>query len=148
DFSNGVRATREVAQSGLMPSNCRLLDPLEAMLGAGITDGASVLLLAFESADRPVEPALGRAMEICHGFGGVPSKPVKQDDAGDKTAMSWRDTFIKAPYLRDALARLGVVVETFETACTWSAFPSLHEAVVEALAPAIVTCRFTHVYPD
>jgi alkyldihydroxyacetonephosphate synthase len=50
--------------------------------------------------------------------------------------------------LRDALARLGVVVETFETACTWSAFPRLHEAVIEALAPAIVTCRFTHVYPD
>lgn len=141
EFTGSVAATREIAQSGLMPSNCRLLDPLEAMLGAGVTDGASVLLLAFESADHPVEPALERAVEICRGRGGV---------ATERT--SWRDTFLKAPYLRDALVRLGVVIETFETACTWSAFPALHQAVVDAVVgaagPAIVTCRFTHVYPD
>jgi alkyldihydroxyacetonephosphate synthase len=49
-----------------------------------------------------------------------------------------------------------MIVETFETACTWGAFPALREAVVAAAgesmravgAPGVVTCRFTHVYPD
>ena len=34
-YVDAVAATREIAQSGLGPANCRLLDPLEAMLGAG-----------------------------------------------------------------------------------------------------------------
>lgn len=148
DFQQGVRATLAVAQSGLTPSNCRLLDPLEAMLGAGATDGTSVLLLAFESADHPVELYLERAVEICRDHGGTRAQTGEQHISADRTQASWRQNFLKAPYLRDALARLGVVIETFETACTWSAFPQLHEAIVEALAPAIVTCRFTHVYPD
>jgi alkyldihydroxyacetonephosphate synthase len=139
-FADGLLATREVAQSGLLPANCRLLDPLESYLGAGAQDGGVRLLLGFESADHPVVRQLDRALEICRGHGGRLSE---KDAVGQ-----WKGSFLAAPYLRDGLARLGVVVETFETACTWSAFEALHEAVVEAAAPALVTCRFTHVYPD
>jgi alkyldihydroxyacetonephosphate synthase len=143
-LASALLATREVAQSGLMPANCRLLDPLESYLGAGVEDGGSRLLLGFESADHPVVRLLDRALEICRGHGGR----LSEKDAVGR----WKDTFLAAPYLRDGLARLGVVVETFETACTWSNFEALHEAVVEAASgtgqAAIVTCRFTHVYPD
>jgi alkyldihydroxyacetonephosphate synthase len=60
------------------------------------------------------------------------------------------------PYQRDALARRSVIAETFETACTWDGFETLHAAVTDAARTAIervcgagaVTCRFTHVYPD
>jgi alkyldihydroxyacetonephosphate synthase len=60
------------------------------------------------------------------------------------------------PYQRDALARRSMIVETFETACTWAGFAELHAAVVGAAHQALtsicggglVTCRFTHVYPD
>jgi alkyldihydroxyacetonephosphate synthase len=60
------------------------------------------------------------------------------------------------PYQRDALARRAVIAETFETACTWDGFGALHAAVTEAARTAIervcgagvITCRFTHVYPD
>ena len=49
-----------------------------------------------------------------------------------------------------------MIVETFETACTWDRFDELHNAVTTAATDAvgriagagIVTCRFTHVYPD
>jgi len=49
-----------------------------------------------------------------------------------------------------------MIVETFETACTWDRFDALHTAVRSAAQAAIervcgaglVTCRFTHVYPD
>jgi alkyldihydroxyacetonephosphate synthase len=71
-------------------------------------------------------------------------------------ATSPKTCFIRAPYGRDALTRLGVVVDTFETACTWDAFPSLHAGVVEAMTEALqqvcgggsISVRFTHVYPD
>ena len=39
---------------------------------------------------------------------------------------TWRSSFLRAPYARDALARLGVMVETVETACTWDRFDDLH----------------------
>jgi alkyldihydroxyacetonephosphate synthase len=48
------------------------------------------------------------------------------------------------------------VVDTFETAITWDRFGDLHQAVMSATAAAlqdvcgggVVSCRFTHVYPD
>ena len=60
------------------------------------------------------------------------------------------------PYQRDALARRSMVVETFETACTWDRFESVHASVMAAARQAladlglrgVVTCRLTHVYPD
>jgi alkyldihydroxyacetonephosphate synthase len=60
------------------------------------------------------------------------------------------------PYHRDVLARRSMIVETFETACTWDRFDALHTAVTAAASDAVqevcgsgvVTCRFTHVYPD
>ena len=151
DFGYAVAATREIAQSGLQPANCRLLDPLEAMLGAAVGDGSSRLLLGFESAHHPVTDLLARAVGLCREHGGT------VDESTVDTAAEWRGTFLRAPYLRDGLARLGVVVETFETACTWSRLDELRTAVVADVAeagvqatghPAVVTCRFTHVYAD
>jgi len=151
EYADGVAATRDLAQSGLQPANCRLLDGLESMLGAGSTDGSSRLLLSFESADHDVNGSLARAIEICRGHGG------RTDESTSDSSARWRGTFLRAPYLRDGLARLGVIVETFETACTWTGFAELHAAVVEAVAsaggdltgaPAVVGCRLTHVYPD
>ncbi len=142
EYPDAVAATRAVVQSGLQPSNCRLLDALEALLGAGAGDGTSRLLLGFESADQPVEALLARAVEICRDHGGTV--------VTESTVEDWRAAFLAAPYRRDALARLGVVVETLETACTWAGFAALHAAVVTAVAElgGLVTCRFTHVYPD
>jgi alkyldihydroxyacetonephosphate synthase len=151
DYHAAVAATRSVVQSGLRPANCRLLDALEAAWGAGVTDGSSRLLLGFESPDHDLSADLARAQAICRDHGGAEAESTMD------TATEWRDTFLRAPYLRDGLARLGVVVETFETACPWAGFDALHEAVVTAVAtagqdltgqPALVSCRFTHVYPD
>ncbi|HEY2436167.1 MAG TPA: FAD-binding protein, partial [Solirubrobacteraceae bacterium] len=50
-FEAAVTATREVAQSGLNPSNCRLLGHDEALL-SGSGDGShAILVLGFESGD-------------------------------------------------------------------------------------------------
>ena len=54
DFVAGANAVRAIAQAGLYPANCRLLDPGEAA-NAGANQGeAAVLVLAFESADHRV----------------------------------------------------------------------------------------------
>ncbi|TWP47600.1 FAD-binding oxidoreductase [Lentzea tibetensis] len=136
DWGRAVAATRAVAQSGLFPANCRLLDPAEAFLNAGSTQ--SVLVLAFESADHPVDVWLERAVELCRDHGGVPD---------EETAGTWRRSFLRMPYLRDAMVQHGMIAETFETACTWDRFEQLHAAITQA-AKSLVTCRFTHVYPD
>jgi alkyldihydroxyacetonephosphate synthase len=69
---------------------------------------------------------------------------------------SWRSSFLRAPYLREQLVLLGLVVETFETATTWDRIDSLIDGVITATSAALaricgggtVTCRLTHVYPD
>jgi alkyldihydroxyacetonephosphate synthase len=159
EFAAGARAARAIAQSGLHPSNCRLLDPNEAEL-AGAGD-STVLLLAFESADHPLDAWMVRALECAADHGGrVPATPprTRQSDEGARegTAGAWRRAFLDGPYLRDTLVQLGMVSETFETAITWDRFDAFHEAVVAATTDALrrvcgagrVSCRFTHVYPD
>ncbi len=145
-YDAAVAATRAIAQSGLYPANCRLLDPAEAFLNAGTSTTGGVLVLAFESADHPVDDRLGRALELCADHGGT-AQPRNE---------SWRESFLRMPYQRDALTRMGLIVETFETACTWDRFETLYDAVTTRALEAIrtvagagvVTCRFTHLYPD
>jgi alkyldihydroxyacetonephosphate synthase len=156
DFAAGVATVRALSQSGLHPANCRLIDPDEAKLtGAG--DGAHALLvLGFESPAQDVAPLLSQALECCADHGGT-WDAADEHDAGRESAMSsWRDAFLRAPYLRDTFVAMGVLSETFETAITWDRFATLHAAVLNQTAAAVreacgagsVTCRLTHVYPD
>lgn len=162
EFLAGAEAVRRIAQSGLHPANCRLLDPLEALLNGAGGGERAVLLVGFESADHPLEPFIERAAELCREAGGeLPEGAVRlgrhEEKLRDGDAAAWRSAFLRAPYLRDELVRLGVLIDTFETATTWDRFASLHEAVREAAARAaretgapraLVTCRITHAYPD
>jgi alkyldihydroxyacetonephosphate synthase len=176
ELASGAEAVRALAQSGLFPVSCRLLDAGEAMLSARLSPGAGALLvLGFESADHPVDAPMDRALELCRDHGGTLPEPATSTDGGvpgrveptsvqataagtgrDGAAGEWRNSFLRAPYTRDALVRLGIICETFETACTWDRFPTLHAAVTTAVEDALrricgagwVTCRFTHAYPD
>jgi alkyldihydroxyacetonephosphate synthase len=151
DFMNGGSAAlRELAQSGLNPANCRLVDALEAQQTGADPDPAhphAVLVLGFESTDHDVDGLLARGLEICKAHGGT------WDQASGGAVSTWRAAFIAMPYLRDALLQLGVLSDTFESAITWDRWPAFHAqvtgAVREALGePCRVTCRITHVYPD
>jgi alkyldihydroxyacetonephosphate synthase len=150
DFQAGARAVRAIGQAGLYPSNLRLLDPLESEInGAG--DGSEALLvLGFESADHPVDPWLARALELVRDHGGR----AHQDT---RAAEAWRTAFIRMPYLREIQVPAGIIADTFESAITWDRFEAFHDQVKTATAgaieeatgrPGLVSCRFTHVYPD
>ncbi|GGX76340.1 FAD-binding oxidoreductase [Streptomyces fructofermentans] len=159
DHEAGVEAVRALSQSGLQPANCRLLDPMEALINAG--SSTSVLVLGFESADHPVDAWSARALELCRDHGGTLPEPPRLTDSAEAAARTgaadtWRSSFLRMPYQRDALAAQGMIVETFETACTWDRFASVRAAVDDAVqdamrqvgATGVVTCRLTHVYPD
>ena len=152
DFPSGAAAVRALSQSGLYPTNCRLVDPLEARItGAGDGRGA-LLVLGFESAEHDVEPWMTLALRMCGDHGG---KWERRGGKGDAVG-SWREAFLRAPYLRDTFVAMGVLSETFETAITWDRFEAFHQAVLARTTDAVrevcgrgsVTCRFTHVYPD
>jgi alkyldihydroxyacetonephosphate synthase len=150
DFTQGALAVRALSQSGLYPSNCRLLDPGEAALTGAASDGA-LLVLGFESADHELRPWLDRALELCADHGGI-----TQDTSEGGGASAWRGAFVQMPYLRDTLVAAGVVAETFESAITWDRFDAfvadvqsrVREALVAEFGAGTVNVRLTHVYPD
>jgi alkyldihydroxyacetonephosphate synthase len=164
-FDSGAAAVRALSQSGLHPSNCRLLDGEEAALtGAlppdeGRPDGAgrALLVLGFESADHELGPWIRRALELCEDHGGRARERGPAEEAGGRArgqaAGAWRDAFLQAPYLRDTLVAAGIFVETYETAVTWDRLETLVRTVKERAREVLggdgrVTCRLTHVYPD
>jgi len=170
DFAAGAEAVRELAQSTLYPTNCRLLDATEsAVTGAG-PPGKSLLVLGFESAHDPVDEPMRLALECAGDNGGELESAVRSprsaedaDRTSSDAVSSWRSAFLAAPYLRDTFVAIGVLSDTFETAITWDRFVDFHESVTEAARAAIaaacgappdglgsprLSCRFTHVYPD
>ncbi len=169
DFYAAARAMREISQSGLYPSNCRLLDALEAgTTGAGSGE-VNLMVLGFESPNLPVDEPMRLALDIAQSHGGVPNspppgrEPASEGSKGESAVETWRGAFLLAPYLRDTFVACGVLSETFETAITWDRFEQFHVETMAAVrakvaevcdAPAEgpgaprVSCRFTHVYPD
>jgi alkyldihydroxyacetonephosphate synthase len=162
EFTDGIDALRAIAQSGLRPSNSRLIDAEEARM-TGAADGtAALLVLGFEGPSdeqAPVGELLDRALLLCAQAGGewdegAVRRPRWENDksAGDAVG-AWRAAFFRAPYLRDAFVAMGILSETFETAITWDRFAALHAAVSAAAMDEIgpggrITCRISHVYPD
>jgi alkyldihydroxyacetonephosphate synthase len=150
DFLAAAAAVREISQSGLYPSNCRLLDALEAgTTGAGSGE-KSLLVLGFESAHHPVAAPLELALAIVREHGGesgeirtqTPPTGRKAEpesvnrpvggDSGDSVS-AWRSAFLLAPYLRDTFVACGVLSETFETAITWDRFEDFHATTMETV---------------
>ena len=163
-------AVRAISQAGLFPSNCRLLDPAEAMMN-GVGDGNTALLvLAFESADHPLHAWVARALELvadCGGsweqaavdrsLAGSDSAAVEEGEHRQGAAGQWRNQFLRAPYYRNYLTPAGVIADTFETAITWDRFEAFYDGVKTRMgkvlrevtgADCTLSCRFTHIYPD
>jgi alkyldihydroxyacetonephosphate synthase len=145
-FDSGLGAVRELAQSRLFPSNCRLLDPGEAGLTGAAPEGKAMLVLGFEG-PHDVSGAMVEAIELCRDHGGEPRERRGESEG------AWREAFLRAPYLRDTLVAAGILAETFETAITWDRLPAFVAGVRERTQSALggagrVTCRLTHAYPD
>ena len=153
-FESALEAARALLQSGIYPSQMRILDPYEHMLSRAFSGKAAtgaLMVLAFESAGAPLAETFGAAQEICRQHGGEVQLKDAEDAVGD-----WRNTFFRQPYIRDALMDYAVISDTFETAVPWSAVPGFYHAVREATLKAVqevcgfgaVSTRSTHSYTD
>ena len=150
DFFAAARAVRAVAQAGLFPSNLRVIDNDEAGTYGVNVYGESLVVLAFESSDHPLDAWIQRAAELMVDHGG-------RRHADADAALRWRTAFLRMPYARELTVPMGVINDTFESAIPWDGFEAFHTAVRKATEEAVreatgregaVSTRFTHVYPD
>ncbi|KIP53095.1 FAD-binding oxidoreductase [Leucobacter komagatae] len=172
-FEAGAAAIRALAQdggAGDLPDVCRLSDEEETELTLAQTDGAAVRLLRRWLRARGIEtPALllgvwegtgsdtkrrhKRAVRILKSHGGV--------SATTAPAEAWDRGRFGSPRLRDELLTIGVMVDTLETAATWTKLAETHTRVAEAIRsalaagpggaetrPAAVQGHISHVYRD
>jgi len=152
DLASGAVAVRSLVQAGLEPATCRLVDPAEAALTGTLRTGEAALVLGLESFAMPLAAEAELVLSRCQDAG------LRLVECGHRGAagLAWRSTFMRAPYLRETLVLLGVLVETFETAVTWDRFEALVADVVATTTDALrrvcgagtVSCRLTHVYRD
>jgi alkyldihydroxyacetonephosphate synthase len=150
DFHAAARAVRDISQSGLHPSNCRLLDALEAATTGAGSGEKNLLVLGFESARLPVEEPMRLALDIAREHGGTPGDPRTTTpptgrnrprgegfrpvggESSDAVG-AWKGAFLLAPYLRDTLVACGVLSETFETTITWDRFEEFHAGTMKTV---------------
>jgi alkyldihydroxyacetonephosphate synthase len=153
-FEQALEAARALLQSGIYPTQLRILDPYEHLLSRAFSGKAAtgaLMVLAFESAGAPLGELFAAAQEICRQHGGEPQQKDAEEGVG-----AWRNTFFRQPYIRDALMDYGIISDTFETAVPWSAVPGFYHAVREATLKAVtkvcgfgaVSARSTHSYTD
>ena len=83
---------------------------------------------AVDPEQLALDAALTAACELAAAQGGRVRVAASHGE-GDE-GSSWKAAFVDAPYLQTLLVSLGVLVDTFETCCTWSAFGALHAAVL------------------
>ncbi|MCE2502091.1 MAG: FAD-binding oxidoreductase [Dehalococcoidia bacterium] len=157
---------RLIAQAKQWPANLRMLDPSEAEDFAGLDGKQALLIVGFESAELPQGEKIRQAVAIARDAGGtIDESDIQVADAAERSESSagrqgavgsWRNSFINAPYERNATIGFGIVAETLETSITWERWPAMDQMVRSALQDALqracgggrVSCRFTHVYPD
>ena len=107
-------------------------------------DRGALMILGFE--DDALGAQAGQA--ICKSHGAF--------DLGRGVAEAWLRDRYETPYLRDVLLDHGVLVDTLETATTWSNLDRLHktlaaviaDAAAQAGSRALVMTHVSHCYRD
>jgi alkyldihydroxyacetonephosphate synthase len=173
NFYQGTQAVRTIMQLGLTPAAIRLSDPEETSFAYRLRPAAhdlahklqegvlwsigqvgysfehgSLMILGFEGPEELVMTKEKLALEVCRDFGGL--------NLGQGVGRHWfRDRF-RHPYMRDTLLNYGIMLETLETATSWSNLPKLYEQVSQAIRtamadlgePGIVMSHLSHSYQD
>jgi alkyldihydroxyacetonephosphate synthase len=101
------------------------------------------MITGYEGEPALVDARRAAVTAVLAGLGGTP--------LGEGPGRAWVDGRFHAPYLRDSMLDVGVLVETLETATFWSNLERLYADVRAALAsalgdPTLVLCHISHVY--
>jgi len=160
-FADGCDALRRLEQDGLAPDVARLSDETETRVSLALAGpggparraglaatralgygGGCLLVLGWEGEEgalaarrRPAAALLRRAGLLY---------------AGQGPGRAWAHARFAGPHLRDDLLDRGALVETLETATSWSGLEALRDAVGDALrgalGQAVVGCHVSHLY--
>src|SRR6478736_8911121 len=149
-FAEGAAAMRTLAQSGLLPTVIRLSDEAETAINLARPDeiggtgaGGCLMIAGYEGASEAVATRQAAVTTVLTGIGG--------EWLGEEPGRAWAHGRFGAPYLRDSMRDVGVLVETLETATFWSNAERLYAGVKAALEaalgePTMVLCHVSHVY--
>ena len=163
-WATGLAAIQQLARHDLLPDVVRLSDPDETRVN---------LLMAAGTGARALRTTLrarrhGEGCLLVAGWDGLPTMvrartqsaaSLLRDGGGSRLGRrvgeSWKRHRFQAPYLRDTLMDAGLLVETLETAATWSALPTVYDAVRRALRESLtrdgrrplVMSHVSHGYP-
>ncbi|MGH2801280.1 MAG: FAD-binding oxidoreductase, partial [Thermoleophilaceae bacterium] len=165
-FADGREAFRVMEQADAAPDVARLSDEEEtrvalslASSGGGAAEraghaylrlrgheGGCLAIVGFEGGEEDVERRRLRTGALLRAGGGL--------RLGRRPGEAWLRSRYAGPYVRDELLDLGLLVETLETATSWSRLEALYEAIGDALrrslaeagTPALVMCHMSHLY--
>ncbi len=166
-FESGAEIVRALAQGPGLPDIIRVSDEEETRVSLALSGPRGVagnlfggylglrrkrdgclIVVGLEGEEESV--ARRRALTV---------RELRQGGAaylGQSAGRSWEHGRYQGPYLRDTLMERGAMVETLETAHTWTRLGELHEAVGKAIGdalagqgtPGLVFCHLSHAYRD
>jgi len=146
----GCEAFRAMEQAGDASDVCRLSDEAETALNAAASGhdppGPCLVVVGWEGEADDVERRAERSRRHLEAAGAR----ALGEEAGERAGRN----YFAGPYLRDELLGMGVLVETLETATTWSRLQELYAGVGDALrgalaargTDALVMCHVSHLY--
>ncbi|MBN1527432.1 MAG: FAD-binding oxidoreductase, partial [Thermoleophilaceae bacterium] len=165
DFEEGVEAFRVMEQADASPDVARLSDRAETRMSLALAstgsrterlgraylrarghEGGCLAIIGLDGEPDDVERRRVRTAALLRAGGGL--------SLGARPGEAWLRGRFAAPYLRDHLLDRSVMVETLETATTWSNVDRLYAAVGGALrdslgargTPPLVMCHVSHLY--
>ena len=145
-WAAGLAALQQLARHDLLADVVRLSDVDETRANLLMASGAGaralrgtlrtrrhgegcLLVLGWEGLPTIVRARAGAAASVLRDNGAI--------RLGSRVGESWRKHRFAAPYLRDQLLDSGLLVETLETAATWTALPTVYDAVRNALRTSL-----------
>lgn len=153
-FEAGAAALRTLVQADAAPTVLRLSDEAESGINLALANdiggqNPAPGVLAITTVEGTKGHVAARSAEVAAVLAAAGGNAL-----GEEPARAWDHGRFDAPYLRDALIDAGAVVETLETATTWSNLATLRTAVTTALAeslgaqgtPPLVMCHISHTY--
>jgi alkyldihydroxyacetonephosphate synthase len=163
-WAAGLAALQQLARHDLLPDIVRLSDADEtranllmaagtgakllrgSLKARGHADGC-LLVLGWEGLPGMVRARMKAAASTLRDGGAI--------RLGRTVGESWKKNRFHGPYLRDKLLDGGLLVETLETAATWTALPTVYDAVRRALRDSLsrdgrrplIMSHVSHGYP-
>jgi alkyldihydroxyacetonephosphate synthase len=166
-FEAGAEIVRALAQGPGLPDVIRVSDEEETRVSLALSGPrglAGALFGGYLSARRRRDGCL-----VIAGFEGEQESVARRRALtvralraggaaylGQSAGRSWEHGRFEGPYFRDTLMSMGALVETLETAHTWTRLGELYDAVGTAIrqalagagTPGLVFCHLSHAYAD